>query len=700
MLELINLARLDPAGEAASLGIDLNEGLSAGTISSDAKQPLAFNPYLITGARAHSQWMLDNDIFQHNGSDGTSPGDRMEDAGYTFTGSYTWGENIAWQGTTGSLNVLETTKAIEDDLFVDAGIDGRGHRIDLLDPAFREVGLGLVTGNFTEDGTTYHSLMGTQDFAASGSSVFLTGVAYRDTVLANQFYTPGEGLGGITITARSSSGTVYTTTTWSSGGYSLALPEGTYSIIASSATLGTVQYAGITIGSQNVKVDFTADKFSTSNHAPTNIALSATRIAENRPAGSLVGTLSASDVDAGDTLTFSLASGTGSGDNSLFSVSGNQLLTAQPFDYESRSSYSIRLRVSDYAGALYEKVFSISVTGVNEAPTSLSLSRASVTENLAAGTTVGTFSTQDPDAANTFTYKLVSGEGSTNNALFRISGKTLTTAAAFNYEAVNSYSIRVRSTDAGGLWAESVFTISVTDAAEPLVITGTSAANTITANIADGVVHVFMDGVETTAPISNVSRLRIDAGAGNDIVRIDASMTLPCLIYGGDGNDSLYGGSGKDTLYGGNGNDTLRGNDGADYLYGERGYDSLYGGNGNDILRGGTESDRLYGDADQDSLYGESGNDTLHGGTGNDRLEGAAGNDTLMGDDGKDKLYGGDGKDRLDGGTGNDTLDGGAGDDLLYSRDRTSDVLLGGSGRDRAHIDSVIDRLSTIEGLF
>src|SRR4051812_36432660 len=51
MVELINRARANPAVEAARLGIDLNEGLSAGTISTAAKQPLAINPNLTDGAR-------------------------------------------------------------------------------------------------------------------------------------------------------------------------------------------------------------------------------------------------------------------------------------------------------------------------------------------------------------------------------------------------------------------------------------------------------------------------------------------------------------------------------------------------------------------------------------------------------------------------------------------------------------------------
>ncbi len=92
LLELINRARSDPASEAARYGIDLNEGLSPGTISSDPKQPLAVNPDLVEGARAHSQWMIDNDVFSHTGANGSAPGDRMAAAGYVFLPPWSWGK--------------------------------------------------------------------------------------------------------------------------------------------------------------------------------------------------------------------------------------------------------------------------------------------------------------------------------------------------------------------------------------------------------------------------------------------------------------------------------------------------------------------------------------------------------------------------------------------------------------------------------
>ncbi len=112
---------------------------------------------------------------------------------------------------------------------------------------------------------------------------------------------------------------------------------------------------------------------------------------------------------------------------------------------------------------------------IDETPTDVALSTSSIAENQPSGTAVGTLSTTDPDTGNTFTYSLVTGTGSTDNASFTISGGTLQTAAMFDFEATNSYSIRVRSTDQGGLWFEKTFTISVLNVAEVVpTITGIS----------------------------------------------------------------------------------------------------------------------------------------------------------------------------------------------------------------------------------
>ena len=97
------------------------------------------------------------------------------------------------------------------------------------------------------------------------------------------------------------------------------------------------------------------------NAAPTAIRLSAAEVEENAPAGTLVGTLSATDADVGDTHTFALVSGASDDDNALFSISGTSLRTAAAFDYEEAATRYIRIRATDSQGAYVEETFAVSI---------------------------------------------------------------------------------------------------------------------------------------------------------------------------------------------------------------------------------------------------------------------------------------------------------------------------------------------------
>jgi hypothetical protein len=109
----------------------------------------------------------------------------------------------------------------------------------------------------------------------------------------------------------------------------------------------------------------------------------------------------------------------------------------------NRTNVSVRITPTDTtvgtAGAT--SAFTIK-NSVNLGPTDLALSNANVAENLPSGTAIGTLSSTDPNTGDTFTYSLVAGDGSTDNAQFAISGNTLQTTAALNYESKNSYSVR------------------------------------------------------------------------------------------------------------------------------------------------------------------------------------------------------------------------------------------------------------------
>ena len=103
--------------------------------------------------------------------------------------------------------------------------------------------------------------------------------------------------------------------------------------------------------------------------APTDIALSATSIAENNSANATVGTLAA--LDAGATCTFSLVTGTGDTDNAAFTIAGSSLKLTPIADFETKSSYAIRIRATDNGvpANILDKQFTISITGANDAPT-------------------------------------------------------------------------------------------------------------------------------------------------------------------------------------------------------------------------------------------------------------------------------------------------------------------------------------------
>jgi Bacterial Ig domain/Cadherin domain len=200
------------------------------------------------------------------------------------------------------------------------------------------------------------------------------------------------------------------------------------------------------------------------NDAPSDIALSASSVAENQPSGTTVGTFSSTDQDSADTHTYTLVSGAGSEDNGSFQISGSTLQTNEEFDFETKDTYSVRVKTDDGNGGTFEKQFTISITNANDAPTNLALSNSSVAENQPSGTTVGTLSTTDEDTADTHTYTLVSGTGDTDNAKFQISGSALQTNEVFDFETKNSYTVRVKTDDGNGGTFEKQLTISVTNA--------------------------------------------------------------------------------------------------------------------------------------------------------------------------------------------------------------------------------------------
>ncbi len=105
------------------------------------------------------------------------------------------------------------------------------------------------------------------------------------------------------------------------------------------------------------------------NSPPTDLALSSNAIDENVGANTAVGTFSTTDPDTGDTFTYTLVAGTGDTDNAAFTIVADQLQINSSPDFETKSSYNIRVETADAAGETYQKQLTININDLNEAPT-------------------------------------------------------------------------------------------------------------------------------------------------------------------------------------------------------------------------------------------------------------------------------------------------------------------------------------------
>jgi hypothetical protein len=201
------------------------------------------------------------------------------------------------------------------------------------------------------------------------------------------------------------------------------------------------------------------------NDPPTDILLSNNQVPDGSPSGTQVGRLSTIDPDANETFTYSLLQ---VNDWNSFSISENQLKTAITVHYNTKDTYNIRIQSTDHGGLSLTKDFTITVV-LNRQPRDISLDYATVLEHQAVGTIVGSLSTDDPDSGDTiFNYSLETDPDNPSNNydndkfyIFQPGGTKLRTFTDFDANVQQTYHVRIRTTDPGGLFFEKVFTITI-----------------------------------------------------------------------------------------------------------------------------------------------------------------------------------------------------------------------------------------------
>ena len=109
--------------------------------------------------------------------------------------------------------------------------------------------------------------------------------------------------------------------------------------------------------------------------------------------------------------TFAFVAGEGDTDNSSFTIDGNELKLNVPADFETKSRYHLRIEGIDISGLKLSKALTISVTNVEEAPTSLAIDSATIVENESAGSVVGSLTLSDPDSVTKVPVLITEGVG-------------------------------------------------------------------------------------------------------------------------------------------------------------------------------------------------------------------------------------------------------------------------------------------------
>ena len=242
MLELVNRARLDPEAEELRTGDAVDSGATTAP-----KQALAVDPILSAAADNHSADMLDRDFFDHYNPDGDGPTDRAQDEGWTGRGVW---ENIAAQWS-------YAPSVSDEQSWIDASHAGLwesdGHQFGMLQDGHTVAGIGVDWGEWSYPGPTFPTAMVVTEKFSNDDQTYLTGVVIDDAD-NDDFYDIGEGQGGVHITAWQGDD-VYTTSTWASGGYSLALDAGVYNVRFEGGDLDTAYETVVNIGDENVKLD-------------------------------------------------------------------------------------------------------------------------------------------------------------------------------------------------------------------------------------------------------------------------------------------------------------------------------------------------------------------------------------------------------------------------------------------------------------
>ena len=468
------------------------------------------------------------------------------------------------------------------------------------------------------------------------------------------------------------------------------------------------------------------------NDAPVLAAVTSGSVAEIELSSSttdagLAGTLSATDVDHGDSKTFGIDGGTDNGNGTVSLVGTYGTLTVDTttgaYSYAKDGAAiealaqgdtdhdTFTVTVTDGQGVSDSQTYTVDVTGANDAPAVLAALTASAAEGDASVTRDLLAGASDVDHGETATLSVtdvsyvVDGGGSSPTAPAGVSvdtsNHTVTvdpTNTAFDHLAVGEHETIVVSynvTDVNGASAPQTETITINgtnDKPTDIALSGNTIAEHATGTVgtlsttdvdtSDTHTYSILGG--TGSGLFTISGDNVVVNTGIDLSP-EANKDHTLDIQTNDGHGGLYHEVFTVTVT----NDT---SDDVVIATLPPTYNGPNSGEGSDPNN--FDSSGPVGDQNPNAFNNNS--SPIYGGSGNDHINGAnTGLETIYGGSGDDQISGNGGNDAIYGGSGNDTIAGGGGDDQIYGG-FGADSIIAGNGNDTIHYLSLNDTNDTI----
>jgi hypothetical protein len=336
-----------------------------------------------------------------------------------------------------------------------------------------------------------------------------------------------------------------------------------------------------------VTVNNVAPTASISNNGPIDEASSVT-----------VGLGGASDPSTADTAAgfrYSFATTT-AGLATTYAAAGTA--ASASLGFADNGTYTVYGRIFDKDDGYTQYTTTVDVNNV--APTASLTGPSSGVPGQPLTFTLGASDPSSVDQAAGFSYVINWGDGSPVQTIARTAGNDTGVQVTHVYTRSGPYTVQLTATDKDN-GTSTVATTSITissvaledDPSLPgqkaLAVGGTMGNDTIVFNPGgkSGAVQVIINGIPqgTFSPTGHLIAYGL---AGDDTIQVAGALTLPTILFGGDGNDTIKGGNGNNIIVGGAGNDTLIGGSGRDILIGGDGADTLTGNGDDDILIAGT----------------------------------------------------------------------------------------------------------------